>query len=327
MKFRTEINLDKSLHPIEHDNKILTIGSCFAQNIGEYFEHYRFNAICNPFGVLYNPISILNSFNLALDRKEFKKKDLIESGAEWHSFFHHSDFSHHDPNVCLEMINKGIISTFEFLKSTDVVIITFGTAYVYRHIEKDLIVSNCHKIPSKEFEHYILSLAETKRVVTKTVNLLKSVNSKIKILFTVSPVRHWKDGGSNNQISKSTLLLAVNEFVSSNENCEYFPSYEIVMDDLRDYRFYAEDLLHPNKLATDYIWKKFSKAMLSENCLATMNEVGKIVKSREHKVRNPKANTHQAFVKSNIEMIETLQKKHPHLDLSKDELYFREQLL
>ena len=142
MKFRTEINLDKSKHPIDHDEKIVTIGSCFAQNIGEYFEHFRFNAISNPFGVLYNPISILNSFNLALDRKEFKKKDLIESGAEWHSFFHHSDFSHHDPNVCLEMINKGIISTFEFLKSTDVVIITFGTAYVYRHIEKDFIVSN-----------------------------------------------------------------------------------------------------------------------------------------------------------------------------------------
>ncbi len=326
MKFRTEINLDRSQHPIEHDKKIITIGSCFAQNIGEYFEHFRFNVMCNPFGVLYNPVSILNSFNLALQEKEFLQDDLIESNSEWHSFYHHSDFSHHDPEVCLDKINKGLKATSDFLREADVVIITFGTAYVYRHIKQDIVVSNCHKIPAKEFKHYRLSLNETKKVIDEAISLLKSVNENIKIIFTVSPVRHWKDGAVNNQLSKSTLLLAIDEIVKLNKNCEYFPSYEIVMDDLRDYRFYNSDLLHPNKIATDYIWEKFSSTILSDNCLSIMNEIDKIVKARAHKVRNVKSENHQAFIKANIEKIKTLQRKHPQLNLSDDESYFRKQL-
>jgi len=245
MKFRTEINLDKSKHPIDHDEKIVTIGSCFAQNIGEYFEHFRFNVMCNPFGVLYNPISSFNSFNLARDKKTFTRGDLIESNGEWHSFYHHSDFSHHDHKICLEKINSGLKATFDFLSKTDVIIITYGTTYVYRHIEQNIVVSNCHKIPANEFEHYRLSLDETKKVIEQTINLLKAANKNIRIIFTVSPVRHWKDGAVNNQLSKSTLLLAVDKIVKSNKNCEYFPSYEIVMDDLRDYRFFDSDLLHP----------------------------------------------------------------------------------
>ena len=327
MKFRTEINLDKSKHPIDHDKKIVTIGSCFAQNIGEYFKHFRFNVMCNPFGVLYNPISIFNSFNLTLDKETFSQDDLIEANGEWHSFYHHSDFSHHDHKICLEKINSGIKAAFDFLSKTDVVIITYGTAYVYRHIEQNIVVSNCHKIPTNEFEHYRLSLDETKKAIEQTINLLKAANKNIRIIFTVSPVRHWKDGAVNNQLSKSTLLLAVDEIIKSNKNCEYFPSYEIVMDDLRDYRFFDSDLLHPNRIATDYIWEKFSSTMLSDNCLSTMNEVEKIVKSREHRVRNVKSENHQTFIKANIEKIKTLRKKHPHLNLSEDESYFRKHLL
>ena len=327
MKFRTEINLDKSKHPIDHDEKIVTIGSCFAQNIGECFVHFRFNVMCNPFGVLYNPISILNSFNLVLDKKVFTQEDLIKSNSEWHSFYHHSDFSHHDPKVCLDKINNGLKATSEFVREANVIIITYGTAYVYRHIEQNIVVSNCHKIPANEFEHYRLSLDKTKRAIEQTINLLKAANKNIKIIFTVSPVRHWKDGAVNNQLSKSTLLLAADKIVKSNKNCEYFPSYEIVMDDLRDYRFFDSDLLHPNRIATDYIWEKFSSTILSDNCLSTMNEVEKIVKSREHRVRNVKSENHQAFIKANIEKIKMLREKHPHLNLSEDESYFRKQLL
>ncbi len=327
MKFRTEIIPDKAKHPIDQNENIMTIGSCFAQNIGEYFKNYRFNILCNPFGVLYNPISIFNSLNLALKKKVFYQEDLLEKNGEWHSFYHHSDFSHHDPKICLEKINSGSKATFDFLSKADVAIITYGTAYVYKHIAQGIIVSNCHKIPSKEFEHYRLSLDETKKVIEQTVKLLKSVNENIRIIFTVSPVRHWKDGAVNNQLSKSTLLLAVDEIVKSNKNCEYFPSYEIVMDDLRDYRFYNSDLLHPNTIATDYIWEKFCSTTLSDSCLSIMSEVEKIMKSREHKVRNVNSEKHQAFIKANIEKIKSLQEKHSYLNLSEEKLYFEEQLL
>ncbi|MEN8191754.1 MAG: GSCFA domain-containing protein, partial [Bacteroidota bacterium] len=273
MKFRTEINIDKSDRLIDHDQNILTIGSCFAKNIGEYFKSYRFSVVCNPFGVLYNPISIYNSLKLIHSKKKFKKNDLVEHQGEWHSFYHNSDFSHHDQNMCLEKINNGIISTHDFLKSTDHLIITFGTAFVYRYIKNDMIVSNCHKIPAKEFERYRLSLDETKKTIESIVSFVNSISENISIIFTVSPVRHWKDGAVENQLSKSTLLIAVDEIVKENKNCEYFPSYEIVMDDLRDYRFYDTDLLHPNKFATDYIWDKFSNAKLSNQCLTIMKEV------------------------------------------------------
>lgn len=327
MKFRTEINLDKSNNLIEHNANLLTIGSCFAQNIGEYFKRFRFNVMCNPFGVLYNPVSILNSFKLALENKTFVQEDLIENSGEWHSFYHHSDFSHHDPKICLDKINKGLKETSEFLAKADVVIITYGTAYVYKHIKQNIIVSNCHKIPAKEFERYRLSLEETEKAIEETVSLLRSANKNIRIIFTISPVRHWNDGAANNQLSKSTLLLAADNIIKSTENCEYFPSYEIVMDDLRDYRFYDSDLLHPNKLATDYIWEKFSNTMLSENCLTLMKEIEKIVKAREHRVRNVKSKTHQAFIKAQIEKIKILRLKHSHLNLSEDESYFEEELL
>lgn len=327
MKFRTEIYLDKSQHPMEHNGKTLTIGSCFAQNIGEYFKRFRFNVMCNPFGVLYNPASILNSFKLVMENKMFTEKDLIEHNSEWHSFYHHSDFSHHNSKACLNKINSGLKATSKFLREANVVIITYGTAYVYRHIVQNIIVSNCHKIPAKEFKRYRLSLEETEKAIEETVSLLKSVNENIRIIFTVSPVRHWKDGAANNQLSKSTLLLAVDKIINANDNCEYFPSYEIVMDDLRDYRFYDSDLLHPNKLATDYIWEKFSTSIFSDSCLTLMKEIEKIVKAREHRTRNVKSENHQAFIKTQIEKIKMLQDKHPHLDLSEDESYFRKQRL
>jgi len=326
MKFRTEIEIEKSSNPIEHDNRLITIGSCFAENIAEYFRKYRFNILANPFGVLYNPISIYNSLKLASEKKEFKQSDLIFDQSEWHSFYHHSDFSHHDVNVCLDKINSGIKNTNSFLQQSDVIIITYGTAFVYRHKTKEIIVSNCHKIPSNEFDRFRLTLDQTKEAIKNTIALLKTINNDVTIIFTVSPVRHWKDGAAENQISKSILLLAVNDAVSRENKCEYFPSYEIVMDDLRDYRFYEADLFHPNKLATDYIWDKFSDSILSENCKTIMNEVEKIATGRNHKVRNKFSERHQNFLKAQIDKIKTLEEKYPHLNMIDDENYFTSQL-
>ncbi len=326
MKLRTQLKLEKSGLQIEHSDKILTIGSCFAENIAEYFRYFRFNIFGNPFGVLFNPASIYNSIKLAVYKKEFTKEDLIFDQSEYHSFYHHSDFSHHDENECLNKINNSIIETNEFIKNTALIIITLGTAFVYKHLEKDIIVSNCHKIPQKEFSRFCLTIEETVGKLSEIIKLVSSLNTKISILFTVSPVRHWKDGAVDNQISKSTLLLAVNEIVNSNNNCFYFPSYEIMMDELRDYRFYAEDMLHPNKIATDYIWEKFNEVHLSENSLRLMNEIKKITQARNHKARNIKSEKHQEFLKTNIALIEKLEMGNPHLDLSEDKEYFNNQL-
>ncbi len=325
MKFRTEITIEEPKFQIGFENRILTIGSCFAQNIGEYFQRYRFSILCNPFGVLYNPVSVYNSIKLAVEKTEFTKADLVENQGEWHSFYHHSDFSHHDQNVCLTNINENIIATDKFLRNSNLIIITYGTSYVYRHREKNIIVSNCHKLPQSEFEHYRLSFESTTKTIRQTIELLRSLNENIKIVFTVSPVRHWKDGAINNQLSKSNLLLAVNSLSCENKDCLYFPSYEIVMDDLRDYRFYSEDLLHPNQIATDYIWKKFSDSIILEENISIMKNIAQIVKARKHKVRNPQSQKHQEFLTSQIEKISELNQKHPHIDLDNDKAYFENQ--
>ena len=327
MKLRTEIEIEKHNFRINHFDTILTIGSCFAENIAEYFRTYRFNILGNPFGVLYNPISIYNSLKLTTEKKIFTESDLINNQGEWHSFYHHSDFSSDNISLVLKKINDGIIQTNEFLKSAELIIITFGTSYVYRHLPNNIIVSNCHKIPQKEFEHFRLSIHETEESILKTIEIIEKLNRKAKIILTVSPVRHWKDGAHNNQLSKSNLLLAINNIVNSKNNCSYFPAYEILMDDLRDYRFYKEDLIHPNKIATDYIWDKFSKSFFTDECKQTIQEVSKTVAGRNHRVRNPFSSENQKFVISMIKHIEALQVKYKHLVLDDDLQYFNSKLI
>jgi len=322
MKFRTEIEIAKYQYPIEHSDKILTIGSCFAENIAEYFKATRFNILGNPFGVLYNPVSIYNSLKFVVDKIKFSESDLIHHQSEWHSFYHHSDFSNHNKEVVLNSIKTSIKSTQAFLKNADVIILTFGTSYVYEHLVKDFVVSNCHKIPQKEFSHFRLTLKNTTLAIQKILRLIKSINPKARFILSVSPVRHWKDGANNNQLSKANLLLAINEIVNSEKNTSYFPSYEMVMDDLRDYRFYNSDLIHPNKMATDYIWEKFATSFCSDKCLQTMKEVSKVVSARNHRVRNTNSDEHQKFVISMISKIRMLQKRYNHLMLNDDLDYF-----
>lgn len=322
MIFRTEINPPISQSLIEHHHKISTIGSCFAENIGEYFSYYKFNVMSNPFGVLYNPVSVFNALMMLRVKKVFSGDDLIYDQYEWHSFYHHSDFSHHDKQKCLDKINKCIEDTGNFLTEAGYLIITYGTAFVFEHPEKKIIVSNCHKIPPNQFKRFLLSYQETKNTITDTISLLEQINPELKIIFTISPVRHWRDGAIENQLSKSTLFLALHESIKEKENCFYFPSYEIVMDDLRDYRFYKEDMLHPNKIATNYIWEKFSGSFLSGKCLGLISEVKKVVQAAEHRPRNPDSEKHKKFSLSMTEMINKLESKHTYLNFDEERKIF-----
>jgi hypothetical protein len=302
----------------------MTFGSCFAYNISAYLAEYRFRVSANPFGVLYNPYSIYSAVKLLKENRRFTKDDLIFNQGEWHSFYHHSDFSHHDAVACLQKINSKLEETVDFIGNTDIVILTYGTSYVYKYLKKDIVVSNCHKLAADEFDRYRLSIEECRSAMKNTVDRLRDINQNIKIVFTVSPVRHWKDGAVENQRSKAILLLSVEKMVKDySENCFYFPSYEIIMDDLRDYRFYERDLLHPNKLATDYVWDKFSSAYFRDGCKNSMAEVDKLNKARFHRVRNPQSTEAQNFFKAQLTKIEQLMVKYPFLDLADDYDYFK----
>jgi len=315
MNFRTEIILTGNNLKIEHDHKIVTIGSCFAENIAEQFKYYLFNVFENPFGVLYNPASICNALKITEEEKQFSKDDLIIDQGEWHSFYHHSDFSHHNPGECLTRINTRTIEVKKFLSGTDRVIISLGTSYIYRHKEKDIIVSNCHKIPADRFERILLSPEESGKYLTSIIYILKKLNPNAKIIFTASPIRHIKDGFAENQLSKSSLIVAVHNVIKKNENCFYFPSYEIMMDDLRDYRFYEKDMLHPNKIAIEYIWEKFSDSCFSKNCKDTVKDIEPYVRGIRHRPKDENSPQNLIFKDSLKKLKEDLLVKYPHLNI------------
>ncbi|MFA8342760.1 MAG: GSCFA domain-containing protein [Rhodothermaceae bacterium] len=324
MNFRTEINLPPAKNQITYKDKILTFGSCFAENIANKLTASKFDVYSNPFGVLYNPVSILNSVKLLVSGKRFSESDLIFDQEEYHSFFHHSDFSHHDKDVVLKRINSSLDKTESYLKDVSFVTITLGTAWIYLYKENGATVSNCHKIPAKMFERKRLSVQETASALSEIIALLRSKNPELKIIFTVSPIRHWKDGAVENQISKSTLLMGIQEV--KEENVIYFPSYEIMMDDLRDYRFYEKDMLHPSVQAVDYIWEKFRSVFFDENTLQIMKSVEKIVNAFNHRPRNPESEKHQMFVKKNIELINQLVHNYPEINFREELTYFNDLL-
>ncbi|MDR1526054.1 MAG: GSCFA domain-containing protein [Dysgonamonadaceae bacterium] len=259
MKFRTEITLPAAGFTISHPDQVMTTGSCFAENISERMLQGGFTVDVNPLGIVYNPASVAGSLQDLIRRRTYTEADLFLHEGVYHSFSHHSRFSGADSRAVLEKINASIAHSSAFLRKANLLIITFGTAHVYRRVSTGQVVSNCHKRPAREFEEQRLTVEQITEQWNGLIRDLQALNSGLKILFTVSPIRHWKDGAHANQLSKAILLLAVNELVQSNAQCYYFPAYEIVLDDLRDYRFYAADLVHPNSQAVDYIWEKFGE--------------------------------------------------------------------
>lgn len=315
MNFRTEIKIADNPVKIEHSQKIVTIGSCFAENIAGQFKFYIFDVFENPFGVLYNPVSIYNALKITFEQKQFSKDDLILNQGEWHSFYHHSDFSSHNADDCLCAINTRTKEVKEYLAHAEWIIISLGTSYIYRHIERNLIVSNCHKINANQFERILLPPEETVKYLNKLVGFLRKINPDIKIILTVSPIRHIKDGFAENQLSKSSLIVSVREAIKKNDNCFYFPSYEIMIDDLRDYRFYEKDMLHPNKIAIEYIWEKFTEAYLSKVCIETIKEIEPYAKGLLHRPKDANSPQSKLFLESLGRLKEDLKVRFPHLNI------------
>jgi hypothetical protein len=313
MKFRTEVEINESEKKIGIEDCIFSIGSCFATEMHEKFSEGQIQSLNNPFGTIFNPYSIFQAIQQIYDAKEYQENDLILANENYISLDHHSSFDSRYAHKSLEKINQNIEEANQFLQSTDFVIITFGTSYIYEFLPKNRLVANCHKIPQKFFEKRFLSHQELTDSINNTIEILKDIcKNDVQIMFTVSPVRHTKDGIVENQLSKSKLLTAIHESISEKENCSYLPVYEILMDDLRDYRFYKDDLIHPNSQAVQYIWEKFGNAYFSDETKIFINENNKILTALNHKTNDDKNPKYQEFLdKINQKKIEQ-QKKVKH---------------
>ena len=295
MKFRTEIHLPLSPFSISHSQKIMAMGSCFSENISGCLEKSGFRVDSNPFGIVYNPASLSQGLRRLMERKLFAEDEIFQKEGAYSSFWHNNRFSEENLQNFLSGINSRLEKSSVFLQEADLLILTFGTAYVYRLKDSDQVVSNCHKFPADRFLHQRLGIEEITTEWEMLVRDLKAINPELRILFTVSPIRHWKDGAHENQLSKSILLIAIDEIVKKIDCCSYFPSYELLLDDLRDYRFYAEDLFHPSSQAVEYIWEKFSSCFFTSQTQELIKEWESIQRDLNHKPFRPDSEAYIEF--------------------------------
>jgi len=310
---QTKIPLQPSANQFDYDSKMLLVGSCFVENIGAKLEYFKFQNLVNPFGILFHPEAIARFFEAVAAQMQFTEADLEEVNGLFVSLDAHSDLGATNSAAAVEHLNTAIQETFELLKNATYLVITLGTAWGYRHKKQDKIVANCHKIPQKEFEKELASVAQLKASLLRVLSAVESLNSKASVIFTVSPVRHIKDGFVENQRSKAHLIAAVHSVIAKNKRVEYFPSYEIMMDELRDYRFYDRDMVHPNALAVDYIWERFLAVYLSPQAKKTMDQVEEIQRGLAHKAFNPDSAAHQKFLQKLDEKIKALQAEVSHI--------------
>lgn len=320
MDFRTPTDITPLTPRLHHDNKLLVIGSCFAEHIGARLEQMKFRTVTNPYGVLYNPLSIAEALARLIDRRPFTEGELQDfPDGGWNTWLHHSHYSHPDKQIALTSINHSIELASRQLFESEALIITLGTAWVYRLTETGHIVGNCHKVPERMFTRHHLTVENIVSEYTKLFSRLWKQSPKLRIIFTISPVRHLKDGLHGNQLSKATLLLAINELCQMYpQQCYYFPAYEIVMDELRDYRFYAEDMAHPSKQAIDYVWNRFVEYCIDTEAQQFMQQWTKVCRALEHRPFKPDSEQYQQFMQHNISKIKELKTRYPYIEIDND---------
>ena len=293
--FQTKVDIQSTNLNITYQDSIMSLGSCFAENIGKKMQEVYFETNINPFGVLYNPVSIRNSVELLLHNKQFTVDDIFEYHSLWQSFSHSSLFTDISAEGCLHKINSGMNAASEFLKKTDFLLITFGTAWVFESVKSGRVVSNCHKLAASEFIRRRLTVEEIVIDYKELITKLNELFPHIQFIFSVSPIRHWKDGPHENNISKSTLILAIEALQKEFEQVHYFPAYEIQLDELRDYRFYASDMLHPSDVAVDYIWSRFSDTYFSNQTLDLKKRLEQLAADLTHRPLHPDSDEFRKF--------------------------------
>lgn len=319
--FRTSLEPIPATHPIQHSDAMLLIGSCFTEYIGQKLSAYKFQAQVNPAGIVYNPISIARSLaRLHAENQYFTHAELFEHQGLWHSWEHHSRFSGPEADSVLNHINEAYQTAVAQIKQARFLFLTLGTAAV--HVQRDTgqIVANNHKVPAAHFQTRLLSVSE----ITDTLGAALRAFGDVRVILTVSPVRHLRAGFVENQRSKATLVLACAEICRQMPSVEYFPAYELMLDDLRDYRFYADDMIHPSALAVDYIWSYFSNTYFGADTKAYLEKIKKIQAAAQHRPFHPDTPQHQAFKEAQLKSLESLQKDLPQADFKAEWAHFRD---
>ena len=333
MNFRLALDIASFPQKINHRHNLFLSGSCFTEHITKQLSNNKFTTIENPNGILFNPASIAASIVSYMEEKMYGEDDLFYYNELWNSWDHHSRFSHPDKQTALKQINNSQQAAHAFLKQSNWLILTLGSAFVYEWIEKPSslypvknrdndIVANCHKVPTNRFRKRLLTTEEVFTVLDNLRYRLMLFNPEIKVIYTVSPVRHARDGLVENNKSKAILIQAVHHIVEKFENHFYFPAYELLIDDLRDYRFYAEDMVHPNYLATAYVWEKFTAACIDPHCYALMKEMEKINIAVKHRPFNSASVAHRQFLSSYFTKVQALQDQYPYLNFTEELRYF-----
>ena len=315
MKLLTQIPLKKAQNQIDYTSQLLILGSCFAENIGAKLDYYKFQGLQNPFGIFFHPLAIENLLFKAVEQEVYGKQDVFDLNERFHCFDSHSSLSAISKEELITNLNKSLGDTYTRLKKASHIIITLGTAWVYRSLEDGKVVANCHKVPQTNFNKELLSIEAIVQSLKNMLTMVATINTDVQFIFTVSPVRHLKDGFVENQLSKAHLISAVHKILNI-ENVSYFPSYEIMMDELRDYRFYAKDMVHPNEMAIDYIWEKFRNTWISDNAIEVMDKVDEVQSGLQHRPFNPSSEQHQKFLKSIQEKIAYIKKNYPFMDFN-----------
>lgn len=323
MLFTTPVGLPCGTLEISHKSRLMLIGSCFAGNIGTVLLDNKFNVDVNPFGVQYNPLSIETVLSRIIDGTPFENDspEIFEHNGKWHSILHHSDFSSNSKAQLIDGINKRLLKAHGAIGECDTIIITLGTAYAYTRKSDNAIVGNCHKLPGNCFTRTLLGLESITERLLNVMQRIIAINPKVKFLFTVSPIRHLRDGAHDNQKSKATLLLAIDRIAQTlPNNTAYFPSYEIMMDELRDYRFYADDMLHPSAKAIEYIWECFDKCYFSKETRLLNTKTAEITRGLAHRPFDPESASYTQFIAQILQKIEAVEKEHPYIDFEKEKI-------
>ena len=327
MDFMVNIDIKKLPEPIGYKDKLLLIGSCFTEHIGNALEELKFSVLQNPNGILFDPASVCKSLTSYIQNKQYKEDDLFQLNEVWHSWQHHSRFSNMSATEAIQIINASQQKAHAFLKEADWIIITLGSSFSYRLTElannrAGEGVANCHRAPGQWFTKHLLSIDETVTMLDNTYHQLLQFNPKLKIIFTVSPVRHIRDGVVENNRSKARLIESVHHMVNKFDRLYYFPAYELVIDVLRDYRFYDIDLAHPNYMATSFVLEKFTESCIDSGARSLMEEVRKIVIAKKHKAFQPSTEAHKQFLKAHAEKTKELMNQFPFLDMQIELNYF-----
>lgn len=322
MEYRTVVKIEPSSSRITYSDPAMFIGSCFAGSIGRQMENGKMPVMINPAGTVYNPMSVLNTLEFVVSGRMISKEELFSQNGTWVSFNHYTDFSSDDPDDVIAKVNAKTSEAHDFMNNARFLFVTFGTARIFREKQSGRVVSNCHKVPLSHFDNELLKVNDITKPWSLWLDRLSKQFPSLKVIFTISPIRHWKDGAHGNQVSKSTLFLAVEELLAHQSCPGYFPAYEILMDDLRDYRFYDDDMLHPSSSAVNYIWNAFSECYFDSSVKETWNEVSKITKARNHRFLGSSVAGRRIFAEGILKQISAIEKKVPSIDFSEEKTYF-----